>query len=136
MLIPTTAKFGAFAENPRLLFHYNLNQLSLYVGSRKLPHASYPKFAAPELLPFFWQSVKALGVTDSNCKVSDLTRDTFVNRFAVFFDLSRDNRPDANYINGPNDGSSMRLDGGFSANTTEDLTGISAIFFAIFQFQL
>jgi hypothetical protein len=117
ILITTLSKQGALTKNPFCCYNLDLQQLTVYLGSKKIPAPDF-KINAEEGQSqlALWSTYMALDYWSSKLGPGALNRESMnKGAFIYGFDLTRDGNPHAPYSNSNFEASHLSLTGSFKA---------------------
>ena len=134
MFIKAAAKAGSFQENPFVFYNLNLQDLTVRLGSKKIPAVDYKLNTDQNQTEFaLWESYMALDYMSSNSGPGNLNRESFQNgAFIYSLDLSRDGNPNGHYMNSNFEATSLSIDGTFRERVVGTYTGRLPYFFKMY----
>ena len=127
VMVKSAARQGSYSENPFSFTHANLKSVTCYVGSRRVPSASYNiDMKDGRAMRLLWETLIGTGVGFKAEKgIGGLDRSAFLNGATILnFDLSRDAAPLAPYHNHPIDARNIRLEASFSEPLADSISVI------------
>jgi len=124
--VKNSAYRGSFKENPFHFRNMDLIDLTVYLGSKKIPNVDIKNnIGENQSLLSFWETMMSMDFFSSNSGPGGFNRNTFETAaFLLGFDLTRDGNPNAEYSNTNFNAGNLALQMNFRSATTEAYTGL------------
>ena len=123
--VEAAAYNGDFKHNPFFFRNVDLAQMSVHLGSKKVPNIDVKnKISDNDSTLSFWQTMKTLGFFSSTNGAGAIDRSTFEQAsFLLAVDLSRDGNPSATYMNSSFSAGNLSLQFDFTTAPDRVYTG-------------